>query len=260
VARLAIIDRRGFAARIRVAIAENYKSTNAAAKAVGIPQSILSRLLNRKHAQIDEHTITSLTKLFPKGDDSWRRHVETEQTRAALIEWERWLVGECERIIGAERGFRSKHWEFGKLSSRLRSDLPSVHNEIEKCADQITNSRASLIRCRIFEPVLAARNSGWIERNASELTTEEFKTLVESGWKRERMLLNREEERVRAQKSELLADASLFGNAFSNSARVRVDKNAHELSDSPFIIEFRHRKASRTKTLIISPRKTLSRH
>ena len=108
--------------------------------------------------------------------------------------------------------------EFRALWARLADELPHVYNDIFRLfeippgfARQLSKpgrqrkSGIQVVRFtttvyRIFLPLLEAKESGWIERRGHELSRAEFRHFVESGWRRERILLSRAGDLQRAQR------------------------------------------------------------
>lgn len=227
--RILVADREAFAKQLRIAISAKYPSVNAAASHLKMKQPVLSRLLNKKHASIAAATWQKLQRLIGEDQQTLSAVLPPFAQRARRT-WCVWVTTESDRILGSnsDRVRRTKRQDLRALRRRMEKErsLSFIVSKLEQFPNE---DRAELARRRILEPLLQAHESGWVERNGWELTTSEFCHFVRAGWKREEILLRREGEIPRSQKSMVLslgASAARMGRDVQLSGEERAPRTS----------------------------------
>lgn len=93
----------------------------------------------------------------------------------------------------------------GGLAGALLGMLRGIRTPPKKRATSsrrgIAPERIVVAILRVFEPLLAVQESGWVERRGDELSDKEFSEFVRKGWDREVILLNRDSDLARMQRA-----------------------------------------------------------
>jgi plasmid maintenance system antidote protein VapI len=219
--RVIIADREVFGRQLSAAVLGRYGSVNAAAQDLGIPQPVLSRLINKKHISVTTGTWRRLEPLIGE-DAAALLAILPPFAQRSQRAWQQWVEAESQRIISgaSERVRRAKWRDLRALRVRMEEETALAYI-VTKIGELQNQDRAELSRRRIFEPLLQAGEAGWIERNGGELTAAEFCRFVKAGWAREEILLRRENDLPRAQMSEALSLTALAART-GLKARVAV--------------------------------------
>jgi len=217
--QIAILDRNAVSDLIMLAVrASKRGSVNAAARKIGLNQSILSRLADRKRERITPATYKKLQQLMsPAHHPSLDRALLLPDSRAVLRNYARWLrreIGENESLVAALRlnelereravadvverhGWRINfarmvRSRYPDLVKRLAAGLKKYHH---------TPARARLAWKRVIQPLIDAEGSFGIERQWPELAaSRELRSVLSHGIARELILLKRLPDEDRAQR------------------------------------------------------------
>lgn len=156
--RISIDDPKRLARLVKDA-AQAAGSTNSAAHRIGLSQSFLSRLENRKLKSITARNYQKLKELV--GEPMLSDAVDPPETQHALREYRKWL--QRERPQEEERKRLLQLWGYLSLS------YPSYVNPLERALKQHEPVRRDVAIARVASPLLAAYSTGEIELGWEEL-------------------------------------------------------------------------------------------
>jgi transcriptional regulator with XRE-family HTH domain len=216
-----IQDRAALAELLRDTINRRYGgSQNEAAKAVGVPRSVLGRFCAGQSEKVRHETMERLRQLLAVRLRQLEAAVFSPAARDALARYYVWLDAETEAALAgvlrtrrrdlpeseidftrAMEGVRSRTERARRLIARLKGEYADERAPLERAliAGGHTDARAQLALARVVSPLLDADESGLIEREQSEFTSRELREFIRAGIKRETLLLKREPDLRRAQ-------------------------------------------------------------
>lgn len=178
-------------------------SANALAKECGIDQGQLSRLLNRKLKRVSTLTYKRLLSTgLPDEMSEMQRLLLSGKTQAVISAHQVWLR-DRENSQESEAGLSP---EERKLVSELASDYPKVRRALQKLARVVRTHRHDYGRWLaalrdVLEPLNRYFTTLGVERGFHEFSKDELASFVTHGLERERILLNRGPDLVRAQQA-----------------------------------------------------------
>lgn len=196
---------------VRDAISERFGTQREAARQTGINQTLLSRLANETHDEIDVGNFIKLHSLIPEG-----HHGDLDLAivpRGARLLGRRYSVwlgrslqiastGVGDRLIRTADGYKTRHYrsdegeetwrdyERSALWRYVRRRSPHLHREAEKVFRRHADPRLPLTR--ILDPLINSPESGFIERSWRELRAANYTILeqiIELGIRREHLML-----------------------------------------------------------------------
>lgn len=121
---------------------------------------------------------------------------------------------EIQDLLTADKLTSEEEWILDYLGGKSTRITP------KKRRDGVPVSRYYLALLRSVEPLLDAAVSGWVERRQSEMTDREFRSFVQHGWTREKILLNRKGNQMRSDRvADLVLDMDRPPIRFEDLAR-----------------------------------------
>jgi hypothetical protein len=118
----------------------------------------------------------------------------TPEAQRRMAVYAEWVQRRAQRFPSQDR-------LVNELFERVANEVPDVQTDWAKHALQregIKDERRWLALWRVLAPLADATWAGGIERTHDELSTEEFQRFVRLGWEREKLLLRRDADVVRA--------------------------------------------------------------
>lgn len=218
-----ILDRGRLAAVLDRAIRTRFGgNVSAAARSVGMPQSQVYRFSRGALGGARRETLERLAKLvLPSERREIRAALLPRETVVALRRYDRWLrESAAPAVLGldvlsslvkrpweaetasATLAFRSH--ELQRLVRVLRRRFPQPFDrfagEMQR-RGHARQRRIALAVARVVAPLLDAGASGGIERDVDELSESELRRFLAAGFARERILLRRAPDVLRAQEA-----------------------------------------------------------
>lgn len=222
--RVRITKPKQLAVNLGLAIKSNFKTQSAAAPELKVAQATLSRLCTGKSPHVYRGVWERIEPLLrPYGDPL--DLVLMPSARQSLQDYVDWrdqsllrLYDDHTRDAGLHVPnipLRDKEAEIRHLKRRIETEVSEVWEALWELGKTFGPLRISLALLRIVEPLACARESGYVERHESELSSvkrvrkqtrfrsestdrDEFERFVVAGWHREQILLNREADSLRA--------------------------------------------------------------
>lgn len=185
-----------FAAVLHDAITDRsrFTSASAAARQAGVAQATLWRLCRSPGQDIRADVYAAVRGLLTREEQIvLDEKVWPSDAVLAYDEYTEWLLDQQAEEAWADDLVRL-------LVERVRIEVPHVYNEWGTlfAAGDFHESRRILALVRVVAPLTESRASGGVERGQSELTRAEFGRFVELGWQREKILLRRKPDHLRA--------------------------------------------------------------
>ena len=179
------------------------KSANAIAKECGINQGQLSRLLNGKLKRVTTLTYQRLLSVAPPDDMSEIRRLFLPDNARAAISAHEGRLHELENSPEAKLGLSEEERAF---VGGLAAEYPKVSRALQKLVRVYAKRRHSYVRWvaalrNVLEPLNRFFTTLGVERGFHELSKDELATFVAHGLERERILLDRDPDLVRAQRA-----------------------------------------------------------
>jgi hypothetical protein len=195
--RYRVEDRQAFVRILRANIYRRYGgNVNEAARAVGLSQPTLHRMCTNPPAALYASSLRAVERLLSPDDRlPFGQTLLTPEAQERIAAQRRWIDA-----INAQR-LAARPQLVRELIDRVRREVPDVVTEWKALFQRpgFLKGRRAVALWRVIAPLAEAESTGGVERTHDELTVEEFQQFVRRGWEREKILLCREPDVVRAQ-------------------------------------------------------------
>jgi hypothetical protein len=215
-----VADPEGLSCELRRVIQEVYGGVSNAAEKIGMPQSTLHRIVSGRRTALRLSTVRRLKRLVPEGRQS--HFDEMLLSRAAinlLAAYKKWQGDRFHRYLFNKRAWWSIVGGKAQKTAGNHRTVPAQRTylltrlveragvecakEFEKLLEDFElgghdGGRENVAYLRIVEPLLDAPDCGRIELSEHELSKADFRRFISAGIKRERILLKRSANAVRA--------------------------------------------------------------
>jgi hypothetical protein len=195
--RYRVDDKQAFARILRASIGRLYGgNVNEAARLVGLSQSTLHRMCTNPSAALYASSLRAVERLLSPDDRlAFGQTLLTPEAQERIAAQRRWIDATNAQQFALRRDL------VRELIDRVKREVPDVVTEWQGLFRRpgFLKGRRAVALWRVVAPLAEAESAGGVERTHEELTVEEFQQFVRRGWEREKILLRREPDVVRAQ-------------------------------------------------------------
>jgi hypothetical protein len=210
--RVRIVDPGGFAEVLWRGIESDHGGNQSvAARAIGVSQPELSRLLNGRILSLRPQTLAAIqSRLSSANREAMRSTLLSPRAlNTALPRYEHWLAaagpsfllnsGTSLRALAKPEWLKERRDLFRHVKRQCPEMVSAFHDWLAKQRHTEDSGRVNMAWYHILEPLLQWSDSGRIERDWRELSEEELSRFVKHGIEREKILLQRSPRLQRAQ-------------------------------------------------------------